>query len=130
MTRPLPRLMMASLLWLGGCGGTTDPSKVDLNGTWQATVGTLGIVTMTLTLVERNSELTATGQWAPVEGGASRTVTGQGLHFGVDLNLVLRFSTTAGSADYTTQGRVEDENSFHLVFPSVESPTRVVFQRK
>lgn len=130
MTKALARPMIATLLLLTACGSSTDPSNVDLNGTWRATVNVLGIGPMSLTLVELNNELTATGEWTPLEGGAPLSVTAQGLRFGVDLNLALRFSTATSTANYTTQGRIEDESSFHLVFPAEDNPTRVVFRRQ
>ena len=129
MTKGLSYLTIVSLLAVGGCS-STDPSTVGLAGTWLATVNALGIATMNLTMTERNSEVTGSGQWIAVEGGASRTVTIQGLHFGVDLNFVLRFATSTGTAEYSTQGRVEDESTFHLVFPVEASPKRVDFVRQ
>ncbi len=128
MTRRL-RPAVAALLLLAGCA-TTDPGSVDLNGTWHATVNALEIGSMTLTLVDRNSELAGTGQWIPSIGGSPLTLTARGLHFGVDLNLTFQLSTGPGITDFSTQGRVEDEHTFHLVFPSVASPTRVEFRRQ
>jgi hypothetical protein len=120
---------LTSVLALG-CGEPTDLADVNLAGTWRGTVNGLGIASMTMTLTDRNSELVATGQWSPLEGGPERTFTGQGLHFGTDINLALRFQTATGPADYTTQGQVETEKTLHLVFPDLEGPRRVVFTRQ
>jgi hypothetical protein len=114
---------------LGGCSSAA-PEDVDLTGTWRGTVNSLGIASMTLDLVDEDSDLRGTGEWTPVEGGASLGVSALGLHFGIDINLLFRFTTAAGTTEYTTQGRVQTENRFHLVFPSDGTPTRVDFQRQ
>ncbi len=128
MTRVLSRLTLLSLLATAGCG-STDPTDVDLTGTWAATVGAIGIASMSLNVTEQSNQVTATGQWTPSGGGAPATVTAQGLHFGLDINLVLKFTTATGPFEYSTEGRVETENSFHLVFPTEANPIRVVFTR-
>jgi hypothetical protein len=119
----------AATLLLAGCG-SSEPTEVNLSGEWGGTVNALGIGAMTMTIVDENNELTITGEWVPEGGGAPLTVTGQGLHFGTDINLAFRFNTATGPANYTTQGQVETEDRLHLVFPSVDSPTRVDFTRR
>jgi len=119
----------ATALILSGCG-SSEPTEVNLSGIWAGAVNTLGIGAMTMTVVDQDNELRVSGEWVPEEGGAPRSFTAQGLHFGVDINLAFEFDTPGGPANYTTQGRVEAEDRFHLVFPSVDSPTRVDFTKR
>lgn len=123
------RAVLVSATLLAGCG-TTDPVDVDLTGTWQADVNALEIRAMTLSLVERDHDITGTGQWTPVAGGGPSDLTAAGLHFGADIALTLTLSTGAGRFDLGTEGRVEDENSFHLVFPTAGNPVRALFRRR
>lgn len=113
-----------------GCGGT-DPSKVDLTGQWETTLNSIGIRTVTLNLVERENQLTATGEWtAQAAGIGPYAVTGTGLRFGSDINLNLSFATNGEPNLITTEGSVDGADRFHLVFPTLNDPVRAAFRRR
>lgn len=109
---------------------SSEPTDVQLSGEWTANINALGIVSLTMTITEDANTLTATGQWIPMGETAPRTLTANGLHFVTGLNMVFTFATSTGPAVFTTQGQTEGADSFYLLFPAGDTPTRVSFTRR
>jgi hypothetical protein len=112
-----------------GCGKATAPTDSSLTGRWNGTVGGLGIGFVTLDLTEDNKTVAGTGTWTPQTGGTQATLTVQGLHFGLDIQLSLNFAKPTGTETLVLPGTIETANSFHLLFPTDPTPTKVIFSR-
>jgi|GEM_PF-5953496 len=125
MTRWLLAAVTATSL---GCGYESGPAS--LSGEWRATINALGIASLTMTITESSNTLTATGQWQPMGETGTRTLSANGLRFESGLNMVFTFQTATGPAIFTTQGQTENEDSFYLLFPVGDDPTRVIFTRR
>ena len=124
--------VMSAVVFLAfaGCSSTVSGGTLPLSGDWTATVNSLGIADMTITIVEQSGTLTATGQWAPIGSATTRPFTASGLHFESGLSMVFTFDTQTGPALVSTTGEVESATSFYVVFPDGVNPVRVIFRRR